>query len=86
MSLIGSVRDGMQELRKKSLSQERVIDRNGEFSHWRLSDATKVLFIEKVIGVLALPVFFFWTLLLLTLSLGIGICLLSFKFLSRLFR
>jgi hypothetical protein len=86
MSLIGSVRDEMHELRRKSLAQERTIDRNGEFSHWRMSDATGVSFLERGLGVLILPVFFFWCLLLVLLSLGMSMSLIGFKLLSRLFR
>ncbi len=86
MSLIGSVRDGLFELRKKSISQERIIDRHGEFSQWRMSDATGVSMVEKTIAVIALPVFLFWFSLLILFSLGMSISLISFNLLSRLFR
>ncbi len=86
MSSIASVRDGIQDLRKKSLLQERAIDRNGEYSHWRLSDATSVSILERGLGLLILPICFFWALLLLLFSIGIGVCLLAFKALSWIFR
>ena len=86
MSAIGSVRDGMQDLRKKSMTQERSIDRNGEFSHWRMSDATGVSIVERAIGVMALPVAAFFGLILVVFSLGIGVSLVAFKLMSRLFR
>jgi hypothetical protein len=86
MSSIGSVRDGLQDLRKKSLTQERAIDRNGEFSHWRMSDATKVTLLERGLGFAILPVFAFWALILAILSVSIGASLVCFHLLSRLFR
>ena len=86
MSLIGSVRDGLQELRKKSLSQERSIDRSGEFSHWRMSDATGVSVVEKTMGVLILPLVLFWGLIFAVFSVGLGISLLGFKVMGRFFR
>lgn len=86
MSLIGSVRDGMQDLRKKAINQERSIDRNSEFSHWRMSDATGVSVIERAAGVAIIPVAVFWGLVLLVFGLGIGVSLVSFKLLGRFFR
>lgn len=86
MSLIGSVRDGMGDLRKKSLSQEQTIDRNGEFSHWRMSDVTRTSIIERGAGLAVMPLIAFWCLLLLVLGIGMSISLLSFKLLSRFFR
>lgn len=86
MSAIGSVRDGMQDLRKKSVTQERSIDRNGEFSHWRMSDATGVSVIERAMGIIVLPVAAFFGLVLVVFSLGIGISLVTFKLMSRFFR
>ena len=86
MSLIASTPDSMQELRKKSIAQERLIDRNGELNHWKISDATQTTLIEKALGIAVLPLAFFWTFLMASLSLGLAFCLLIFRILGRFFR
>lgn len=86
MSLISAVKDRREDLRKKSLVQEQAIDKTGQFTQWQRSDATQVLFIERVFGVAFLPLFLFWTLILFLLSLGLGLSLALFNFLSRFFR
>ena len=86
MSLIGSTRDALQNVRKQSILQERRIDRNGEFAHWRKSDATRVSIVERGMALASIPVVFLWGLLLIVLSIGIGFSLLIFRILSRLAR
>ncbi len=87
MSLIGSTRDSLQEIRKKSLVQEQHIDRNGALVRWRIGgDATKVMWLERGLGFASLPIAFFWGLLLAVLGLAIALCLAAFQVLGRLFR
>lgn len=86
MSSIASARDGIQEQRKKSLSQERNIDRNGEFAHWKLTDVTQVSLIERGMALAVLPLMLIWFLLLVFMSAGLSFSLIIFNALSRVFR
>jgi hypothetical protein len=84
MSLIGAAKDGLRDVRKRSLEQEHRIDSAGHYEHWRMSDATGVSLVERGLAVAAMPIAALWGLLLVVLSIGMGFALIIFKVLSKL--
>lgn len=86
MSLVGVHKDYLEKERLITLEQERRIDHSSHLKKWQLSDATSVLFLEKIIGLLFLPVAIFWGFITLSISLGVGMTLLVFRGLNSLYK
>jgi hypothetical protein len=86
MSQVAVNGDNLKLKRKKTLAQERKINRTGDFKKWQMSDATKTLMIERIIAVAFVPIAFFWSLILSFLGIGLTMCLILFKILSKIWR
>lgn len=86
MSLIGAEDDELKSRRSQSMRQEAKIDRAAWVMHWRSSDATKTLVIERVFAVFAMFLFLVWFAFFCVLSFGLFICMAIFSLLGRIFR
>ncbi len=86
MSQAAVMKDNLASLRKKSLTQEQIIDKTTWLKKWQRSDATKTLFIEKILALVFLPLAILWTLLISVILFGMGVCLFVFRSMARIFR
>ncbi|MBP6219431.1 MAG: hypothetical protein KA436_12680 [Oligoflexales bacterium] len=86
MSLAAVTKDKLEKKRLRTLGEESRIVKIGLRKHWRKSDATGVLFIERVIGLAFFPVLLFWALLVFCLASALGTCLLIFNLISSTLR
>ena len=84
MSQVVVTSDKYKKAREESLELERKIDTHGFTANWRISDATKTTFIERVLGVAFMGVLAFWSFLLICLGVSFAFCLGIFKVLSKL--
>ena len=82
MSQVIQCKDSHSKKREKSRLKEKQIDRNPQLKKWQRTDVTKTLTIEKVIGIIFLPIAFFWALIAALMTIGSSLALLSFKFCS----
>ncbi len=72
--------------REESKRQEHKIDRESVFDHWRLNDITGRDPVAAAIGVLAMPVVVFWSLVAGCITLAFSVMVGVFKILGRIFR
>ena len=84
MSQVVVTKDLYQAKRDSTLKQERSIDTMSRLKPWISSDATRTLSIEKMLGLVFLPVLFFWIFVCTMISLGLGLAGVIFKGLGAL--
>ena len=83
MSQAAVTKDNLAPLRKKSLTQEQIIDKTTWLKKWQRSDATKTLFAEKILALVFLPLAALWTLLTSVILFSLSVCLFIFKNLAK---
>jgi hypothetical protein len=71
MSQVVVTDDKLKSRRDQSAKKELQIDREGQFSKWRMSDITKFDPIAAAIGIALLPVFFSWYLIGLLVKVAV---------------
>ena len=84
MSLVVVTKDNHLQKRKASLKEEHRIDTASFQKKWRMSDATRTLSSEKIIGVLAAPIGLVMAGILAIGMLGIFVALGLFQTLAKI--
>lgn len=79
MSQVVVTKDLYLTKRKTTLQQERSIDTTSRLKAWTRSDATKTLGVEKILGIVTMPVLLFWVFVCTLLSVGIGLAMVIFN-------
>lgn len=86
MSQVIVTDDVLNIKREESKRQEHKIDRESAFAHWRRNDITGRDPVAAVIGVLAMPVVVFWSLVAGCITFSFTVMVGLFKVLGRIFR
>lgn len=84
MSQVVVTHDALQKSRDASLVQEKNIDSESEYQHWRMSDATKTHPVAKMVGVATFPILALWSLLSIGLGFAVALIVGLMKVLGRL--
>lgn len=69
MSQVVVIEDSLKERRDKSKKQEDQINREDMFKRWRKNDITGKDFVAMTIGIVAIPLFVCWAIILGLISL-----------------
>lgn len=86
MSQVIVTDDVLNIKREESKLQEHKIDRESAFAHWRRNDITGRDPVALAIGVLAMPVVLFWSLVAGCITFSFTVMVGLFNVLGRIFR
>jgi hypothetical protein len=87
MSQVVIQNDRLQVRRLKTKVEEEAIVKDLYYGRFRKnSDATKTTSVERVLGLVAIPILLFWGLLAAVLSLGVGFSISIFRLVGEAFK